>query len=75
MNEKQIQIITEALSEAFAIYERNLMAQIDVKFDEHFDGADKVADAAEQFNEDRIRTIATEEAENVVENCSIRLEV
>jgi hypothetical protein len=71
MNEKQIQIITEALSEAFAIYERNLMAQIDVKFDEHFDGADKVADAAEKFTEERIREIAEDEARDLINGASI----
>jgi hypothetical protein len=71
MNEKTIAIITEALNEVFAIYERNLMAQIDVKFDEAFDGADKVADAAEKFTEDRIREIATEEAENTVNGATV----
>ena len=71
MNEDQKQILAEAFNQAFEIIERNLMAQIDVKFDEAFDGADKVADAAEKFTEDRIREIATEEAENTVNGATI----
>ena len=33
------------------------------------------ADEAEVFSKERIRTIATEEAENVVEGCSISIDV
>ena len=60
--------------EAFEIIERNMMKVIDEKFDAIIDGKGE-ADEAEVFSEERIRTIATEEAENVVEGCSISIDV
>ena len=74
MNEDQKKILADAMIEAFEIIERNLMKVIDEKFDAVMDGKDE-ADEAEVFTESRIRTIATEEAENVVEGCSIRIDV
>ena len=74
MNEDQKRILAEAMIEAFEIIERNLMKVIDEKFDAIMDGKGE-ADEAEVFSEERIRTIATEEAENVVEGCSIRIDV
>ena len=74
MNEDQKKILADAMIEAFEIIERNLMKVIDEKFDAIIDGKGE-ADEAEVFSEERIRTIATEEAENVVEGCSISIDV
>jgi len=74
MNEDQKRILAEAMIEAFEIIERNMMKVIDEKFDAIIDGKGE-ADEAEVFSEERIRTIATEEAENVVEGCSISIDV
>ena len=74
MNEDQKKILANAMIEAFEIIERNLMKVIDEKFDAIIDGKGE-ADEAEVFSEERIRTIATEEAENVVEGCSISIDV
>ena len=74
MNEDQKRILADAMIEAFEIIERNLMKVIDEKFDAIIDGKGE-ADEAEVFSEERIRTIATEEAENVVEGCSISIDV
>ena len=70
MNE-QIKIITEALSEALNIINRNQLKVIDEKFDAIFDGKSEADSAAEQITEDRIREIATEEAENTVNGATI----
>ena len=72
MNEDQKKILAEAMIEAFEIIERNLMKVIDEKFDAIFDGKDEANDP-EVFSEERIRTIATEEAENVVDGASISI--
>ena len=72
MNEDQKKILADAMIEAFEIIERNLMKVIDEKFDAIIDGKGE-ADEAEVFSEERIRTIATEEAENVVDGCSISI--
>ena len=74
MNEEYVKILAEAMSKAFEIIERNMMKVIDEKFDAIIDGKGE-ADEAEVFSEERIRTIATEEAENVVEGCSISIDV
>ena len=74
MNEDQIQILAEALGKALEIINRNQMKLIDERFDAIMDGKGE-ADEAEVFSEERIRTIATEEAENVVEGCSISIDV
>ena len=74
MNEDQKKILADAMIEAFEIIERNLMKVIDEKFDAIIDGKGE-ADEAEVFTESRIREIATEEAENVVEGCSISIDV
>lgn len=74
MNEDQKRILADAMIEAFEIIERNLMKVIDEKFDAIIDGKGE-ADEAEVFSKERIRTIATEEAENVVEGCSISIDV
>ena len=74
MNEDQKRILAEAMIEAFEIIERNMMKVIDEKFDAIIDGKGE-ADEAEVFSEERIRTIATEEAENVVDGCSISINV
>ena len=72
MNEDQIQILAEALGKALEIINRNQMKLIDERFDAIMDGKGE-ADEAEVFSEERIRTIATEEAENVVDGCSISI--
>ena len=72
MNEDQIQILAEALGKALEIINRNQMKLIDERFDAIMDGKCE-ADEAEVFSEERIRTIATEEAENVVDGCSISI--
>tara|TARA_R110002167_G_scaffold197294_1_gene400322 strand:- start:797 stop:1021 length:225 start_codon:yes stop_codon:yes gene_type:complete len=74
MNEDQIQILAEAFGKALEIINRNQLKVIDEKFDAIIDGKGE-ADEAEVFSEERIRTIATEEAENVVEGCSISIDV
>ena len=74
MNE-QIKIITEALSEALDIINRNQMKVIDEKFDAIFDGKGEADSAAEQITEDRIREIAAEEAENTVNDASVEISV
>tara|TARA_R110000744_G_scaffold107070_1_gene203494 strand:+ start:1000 stop:1239 length:240 start_codon:yes stop_codon:yes gene_type:complete len=73
MNQDQKQILAEAMIEAFEIIERNLMKVIDEKFDAVMDGKDEANDPIEVFSEERIRTIATEEAENVVDGATINI--
>jgi hypothetical protein len=70
MNE-QIKIITEALSEALDIINRNQMKVIDEKFDAIFDGKGEADSAAEQITEDRIREIAEDEARDLINGASI----
>ena len=70
MNE-QIKIITEALSEALDIINRNQMKVIDEKFDAIFDGKSEADSAAEQITEDRIREIAEDEARDLINGASI----
>ena len=74
MNEDQKKILANAMIEAFEIIERNLMKVIDEKFDAIIDGKGE-ADEAEVFSESRIREIATEEAEGVIQGCSISIDV
>ena len=74
MNEDQKKILADAMIEAFEIIERNLMKVIDEKFDAIIDGKGE-ADEAEVFTESRIREIATEEAEGVIQGCSISIDV
>ena len=70
MNE-QIRIITEALSEALNIINRNQLKVIDEKFDAIFDGKGEADSAAEQITEDRIREIAEDEARDLINGASI----
>jgi|TARA_R110001599_G_scaffold300052_1_gene505116 hypothetical protein len=70
MNEDQIKIIVEALSEALDIINRNQLKVIDEKFDAIFDGKGE-ADSAEQITEDRIREIAEDEARDLINGASI----
>ena len=70
MNE-QIRIITEALSEALNIINRNQLKVIDEKFDAIFDGKGEADRAAEQITEDRIREIAEDEARDLINGASI----
>ena len=65
MNEDQKQILAEAFNQAFEIIERNINEQIDARFDAMDNDSPPV------FTEDRIREIATEEAENTVNGASI----
>ena len=74
MNEDQKKILADAMIEAFEIIERNLMKVIDEKFDAIIDGKGE-ADEAEVFTESRIREIATEEAEGVIQGCEISIDV
>ena len=67
MNEDQKQILAEAFNQAFEIIERNINEQIDARFDAMDNDSPPV------FTEDRIREIATEEAENVVDGASISI--
>ena len=49
----------------------SLNRQIDAKFEEHFDGADAVADAAEKFTEEQIKEIAREEVKETIRDGEI----
>tara|TARA_R110002020_G_scaffold2335_4_gene10771 strand:+ start:253 stop:492 length:240 start_codon:yes stop_codon:yes gene_type:complete len=75
MNEKIQKISEEYVNGMIDIIMESLNRQIDAKFEEHFDGADAIADAAEKFTESRIREIATEEAEGVIQGCEISIDV
>ena len=75
MTEDQKQILAEAIQKALEIIERNLMAQVDFKFDEHFDGADKVSDAAEKFTEEQIKEIAREEFKEAIRDGEITVSI
>ena len=68
---EQIRIITEALSEALDIINRNQMKVIDEKFDAIFDGKGEADSAAEHITEDRIREIAEDEARDLINGASI----
>ena len=70
MNE-QIRIITEALSEALNIINRNQLMVIDEKFDAIFDGKSEADSAFEPITEDRIREIAEDEARDLINGASI----
>ena len=70
MNEDQIKIIVEALSEALDIINRNQLKVIDEKFDAIVDGKGE-ADSAEQITEERIREIAEDEARDLINGASI----
>ena len=65
MNEDQKQILAEAFNQAFEIIERNINEQIDARFDAMDNDSPPV------FTEDRIREIATEEAENTVNGATV----
>jgi hypothetical protein len=71
MNEKIKQISEDYINGMIDIMMESLNRQIDAKFEEHFDGADAVADAAEKFTEDRIREIAEDEARDLINGASI----
>jgi hypothetical protein len=71
MNEDQIKIIVEALSEALNIINRNQLKVIDEKFDAIFDGKGEADSAFEPITEDRIREIAEGEAMNIVNGATI----
>jgi hypothetical protein len=71
MNEDQIKIIVEALSEALNIINRNQLKVIDEKFDAIFDGKSEADSAFEPITEDRIREIAEGEAMNIVNGATI----
>ena len=67
MNEDQKQILAEAFAKAFEIIERNISEQIDARFDAFNNDSPPV------FTEDRIREIACEEAESVVDGATINI--
>ena len=71
MNEKIKQLSEDYVNGMLDIMMESLNRQIDAKFEEHFDGADAVADAAEKFTEDRIREIAEDEARDLINGASI----
>ena len=72
MNEKIKQISEDYINGMIDIMMESLNRQIDAKFEEHFGGKEEVGDP-EVFSEERIRTIATEEAENVVDGATINI--
>ena len=65
MNE-QIQTMAEAISQALEIIERNITNAIDAKFD-------ALAPDGEEMGEDRIRTIAAEEAADAINGADISI--
>ena len=66
MNEDQKQILAEAFNQAFEIIERNLMNTIDARFD-----AAGCAENIVPISEEKIREIACDEAESVVNGATI----
>jgi len=76
MNEDQKQILAEAFNQAFEIIERNLMKVIDEKFDAIMDGKGEADDPVEviiPLSEDDVRSIAAEEAKDIVDGASISI--
>jgi len=53
----------------------SLNRQIDAKFEEHFDGADAVADAAEKFTEEQITEIAREEVKETIRDGEVTVSI
>ena len=72
MNEDQIRVITEALSEALDIINRNQLKIIDEKFEAIFNGKAEADDAVEpSLTEDDVRCIATDVARDVVNDSTV----
>jgi hypothetical protein len=63
---QQSEILAEAIEKALEIIERNLMNTIDARFD-----AAALPDDIVPISEEKIREIATEEAENTVNGATI----
>ena len=66
MNEEYVKILAEAMSKAFEIIERNMMNTIDAKFD-----AAGCSENITPISEEKIRSIAEDEAINVVNGATI----
>jgi vacuolar-type H+-ATPase subunit H len=74
MNEDQKQILAEAIIKAFEIIERNLMKVIDEKFDAIMDGKGEADDPVEviiPLSEDDVRSIAADEARDIVNSATV----
>jgi hypothetical protein len=70
MNEKIKQISEDYVNGMIDIMMKEINNQIDARFD-----AAGLPDSIEPITENRIREIATEEAEGVIQGCSISIDV
>ena len=75
MNEKIKQISEDYVNGMIDIMMESLNRQIDAKFEEHFDGADAIADAAEKFTEEQIKEIAREEVKETIRDGEITVSI
>ena len=75
MNEKVKQISEDYINGMLDIMMESLNRQIDAKFEEHFDGADAIADAAEKFTEEQIKEIAREEVKETIRDGEITVSI
>jgi len=75
MNEKIKQLSEDYVNGMLDIMMESLNRQIDAKFEEHFDGADAIADAAEKFTEEQIKEIAREEVKEAIRDGEITVSI
>ena len=75
MNEKIKQISEDYINGMIDIMMESLNRQIDAKFEEHFGGADAIADAAEKFTEEQIKEIAREEVKETIRDGEITVSI
>ena len=75
MNEKIKQISEDYINGMIDIMMESLNRQSDAKFEEHFDGADAIADAAEKFTEEQIKEIAREEVKETIRDGEITVSI
>jgi hypothetical protein len=75
MNEKIKQLSEDYVNGMLDIMMESLNRQIDAKFEEHFDGADAIADAAEKFTEEQIKEIAREEVKETIRDGEVTVSI
>ena len=75
MNEKVKQLSEDYVNGMLDIMMESLNRQIDAKFEEHFDGADAIADAAEKFTEEQIKEIAREEVKETIRDGEVTVSI